>query len=43
MENQPEKGHLHTGSGQTFKCGLLKPYGRGRKVLIPSLKMAAGI
>lgn len=38
MENQPEKGHLHTGSGQSFKHGLLKLYGRGRKVLFPHLK-----
>lgn len=43
MENQLEKGHLHSGSGQTFKRGLLKLYGRGRKVLIPSHKMAAKI
>lgn len=31
MENQPENGHLRTGSGQSFKRGLLKLYGRAER------------
>lgn len=44
MENQPEKKVICIQEVvRGFKGGLLKLYERGRKVLIPSLKMVAGI